>query len=206
MSIAKEGFPFIIPPLAMGVLMFAFCRGWWGCPVIGGILILLGLFSAFFFRDPLRTIPADDKLVLSPCDGTVMEITEMGGQKVVRMFLSVFNVHLQRAPVAGEIVKMEYRPGKFVPAMRPDAHEVNEQNIITMKTAHGEFVVKQIAGILARRVVAWVKAGDMAVKGQKIGLIKFGSQVDLHVPKNVEIKVKVNDKVTGGETVIGEIK
>jgi phosphatidylserine decarboxylase len=206
MSIAKEGIPFIVVPIAAGAVVLLLCRGWWGCTAIGAVLVLLGLFSAFFFRDPVRVIPAGDNLVLSPCDGTVMEIAEENSTTVVRVFLSVFNVHLQRAPLAGEITGVKYCPGKCVPAMKPEAQLVNEQNIITMKTAHGEFVVRQIAGILARRVVSWVKAGDRVEKGQHIGLIKFGSQVDLHMPKNVAVKVKVNDKVTGGETIIGEIR
>lgn len=205
MSIAKEGLPFIAVPLLAGVVLLLLFRGWGGISV-GGIFILLGLFCAFFFRDPHRVIPTGDNLVLSPCDGTVMEITEENDQKVVRVFLSVFNVHLQRAPLSGEVKSMEYRPGKFVPAMKPEAHQVNEQNVITLQTPHGQFVVKQIAGILARRVVSWVKAGDRVEKGRHIGLIKFGSQVDLHCPKNVQIMVKVNDTVRGGETVIGEIK
>jgi phosphatidylserine decarboxylase len=205
MSIAKEGYPFIVVPLIIGLAVSLFGHGW-ASSLIGGIFVALGLFCAFFFRDPERVVPAGENLIVGPCDGTVMEITEENGQKVVRMFLSVFNVHLQRAPFAGDVIGMEYRPGKFVPAMRPEAHQINEQNVITITTAKGDMVVQQIAGILARRVVSWVKKGDHVEKGQKIGIVKFGSQVDLHLPKTVEIKVRINDKVTGGETVIGEIK
>jgi phosphatidylserine decarboxylase len=172
-----------------------------------GVVCLAGaLFCAYFFRDPARQVPQGDHLVLSPCDGTVMQVTEENGMKVVRMFLSVMNVHLQRAPLAGVVKSVEYRPGKCVPAMRPDAHIVNEQNVITIETDGGNYIVKQIAGILARRVVSWVKAGDRIDKGQKIGIIKFGSQVDLHLPSHARITVRPGDTVVAGETTLGEIQ
>lgn len=204
MFIAKEGIPFIVVPLAVGVALFFTGNRW--LAGLGVVCVLASLFCAYFFRDPARTIPAGENLVLSPCDGTVMEVTEENGMKVIRMFLSVMNVHLQRSPVAGTVKSVEYRPGKCVPAMRPDAHIVNEQNVITIETPKGTYIVKQIAGILARRVVSWVKAGDRLEKGQKIGLIKFGSQVDLHFPPDVRVMVKPGDVVVAGETILGESK
>ena len=205
MSIAKEGFPFILIPLVIGVLLLVFGRSAW-LITPGVLLVLFSGFCIYFFRDPVRQIPAGENLIVAPCDGTVMEVLAEGDRQEIRMFLSVFNVHLQRSPFAGTVTGMVYQPGKCVPAMRPDAHCVNEQNIITLQTAKGELVVKQIAGILARRVVSWVKPGDTLTRGQHIGLIKFGSQVDLSLPANCVVKLKIGDKVTGGETVIAEFK
>jgi len=205
MFFAKEGWSFIFIPLVLGILSIVLGRTL-VFQIAGSVLILLGLFCLFFFRDPVRHIPHGENLILSPCDGTVMEVTEEDNRKVIRVFLSVFNVHLQRSPVAGTIKSVEYRPGKFLPAMKPEAHSVNEQNVITISTPKGEYIVKQIAGILARRVVSWVKAGDKVEKGQRIGLIKFGSQVDVTFPQGAQVKVSVGDTVTAGETVIGELQ
>jgi phosphatidylserine decarboxylase len=167
-------------------------------------VIAAGLFFAYFFRDPIRRVIRDDSRILSPADGTVLEISGAQGGRVIRIFLSVFNVHLQRAPVSGTIRNVEYKPGKFLPAMKPEAHVENEQNIITLQSAKGNFEVRQIAGILARRVVSWVKAGQQVEQGQQIGFIKFGSQVDLTVPASAIIKVKTGDKVRGGLTILAE--
>lgn len=204
MSVVKEGYPFILIPAVLGILFLFLFRGGAGV-VLGSLLVAAGLFCAFFFRDPSRAIPQDASLVLSPCDGTVLAVEEDGSSATVRVFLSVFNVHLQRSPVSGVVKSVEYRPGNFLPAMRSEAHIVNEQNVITIETPNGEFVVKQIAGLVARRVVSWVKPGDRVERGGKIGLIKFGSQVDLVLPKTARIKVKTGDKVVSGETVYAEI-
>jgi phosphatidylserine decarboxylase len=201
--IAKEGFLFIAVPVAAGIL-FLYFSGNLLLISLGCLFILAGLFCAFFFRDPSRKVPQGDNLIISACDGVVMEAGEAGGEKVIRVFLSVFNVHIQRSPVSGAVEKVEYRHGKFLPAMKPEAHIVNEQNVFTIQTPKGKVIVKQIAGILARRVVAWSKAGDALKTGDKIGLIKFSSQVDVHIPVTASIKVKPGDKVIGGETVIGE--
>ncbi|MHB9155318.1 MAG: phosphatidylserine decarboxylase [Endomicrobiales bacterium] len=204
MFMVKEGLPFVLVPGIIGVLFLSFSRNS-VFMVLGGVLIALALFCAFFFRDPSRAVPQGEGLVLSPCDGTVMEVLEEGNAKVVRVFLSVLNVHLQRSPVSGVVKSVEYRPGKFLPAMKSEAHIVNEQNVITIASPDGEFVVKQIAGILARRVVSRVKPGEALERGQKIGLIKFGSQVDLELPLSSEIRVKAGDTVVAGETVYGVI-
>jgi phosphatidylserine decarboxylase len=135
-----------------------------------------------------------------------MQIHENEGENVIRVFLSIFNVQLQRAPIAGVVKSVEHKDGKFLMAMHPEAHLVNEQNIITIESDCGVFTVVQIAGFLARRCVARVISGDVLKQGDKIGLIKFSSQVDLHLPKNVQIKVKKGDKVMSGVTVFGEIK
>ena len=200
MSIVREGYPFILVPLILGlVLIFA---GWGRISFIIGILcILISLFCIYFFRDPSIEITKGEGLILSPCNGTVLEVSENETEKVIRVFLSVLDVHLQRSPIDGKVTKVEYKPGKFLKAMEPEAHIVNEQNLITIENENGTYLVKQVAGILARRCVAWVKPGDVLKTGDKIGVIKFSSQVDLHMPKNAEIKVKKDDKVVSGVTI-----
>lgn len=202
MSIVKEGIPFILLPIIFGSVLIYLGR-YWVYP--GFIVLLLGIFCIYFFRDPSRNVPDAGNVILSPGDGRVMEVKEEDGKKVIRIFLSVFNVHLQRAPVSGKVTGVEYRRGKFLPAMMSNAHKINEQNVITIKHPKGDFVVKQIAGILARRVVSWVKPQDEISAGEKIGLIRFGSQVDLYVPNTAVVKVKAGDDVVAGETIIGEI-
>jgi phosphatidylserine decarboxylase len=203
MFLVKDGMVYVVPALIAGALILAYS----GNPYLsafGGLVLALGLFFTWFFRDPRRKIVKNDSHIISPADGTVLEVSSGQGGQVIRIFLSVFNVHLQRAPVSGNIRNVEYKPGKFLPAMKPEAHVENEQNIITLVSAKGNFEVRQIAGILARRVVSWVKAGQQVEQGQQIGFIKFGSQVDLTVPASAKIKVKTGDKVRGGLTVLAE--
>jgi phosphatidylserine decarboxylase len=205
MSIVKEGYPFILVPFVLGLILLIAPFGA-VLQALGVILILAALFCVYFFRDPHIEITKGENIILSPCNGTVLEVSETETEKVIRVFLSVLDVHLQRAPVAGKVVKVEYKPGKFLKAMEPQAHIVNEQNHITIENENGTYVVKQIAGILARRCVSWVKAGDVLNIGDKIGVIKFSSQVDLIMPKNCDIKVKKDDKVVSGITVFAQIK
>jgi phosphatidylserine decarboxylase len=211
MTFAKEGLIFIITPFALSAaLVTSTCV--FGveprCLLLGLALLFLiiSLFCLFFFRDPHINITKGENLVLSPCNGTVMQIHENEGENVIRVFLSIFNVHLQRSPVSGVVKSVEHKSGKFLMAMRPEAHLVNEQNIITIENENGIFTVVQIAGFLARRCVARIAEGDVLKQGDKIGLIKFSSQVDLHLPKNVQINVKKGDKVISAVTVFGEIK
>jgi phosphatidylserine decarboxylase len=216
MSILKEGYPFILPPLAagLGLIIIPRLTGLGAAyPVAVHILLGLGivftvfaLFCLFFFRDPAITITGSETCVLSPCNGTVLEVEEKENEKVVRVFLSVFNVHLQRSPVKGKLINLEHKDGKFLMAWDPLAHSLNEQNIFAIKNENGLFTVKQIAGFLARRCVSWVKTGDDLSQGEKIGCIKFSSQVDLHMPASVETAVKSGDPVKAGITIIGEIK
>jgi phosphatidylserine decarboxylase len=204
MSIVKEGYPFILIPLILGLLLILF--GWGKFSLTAGIIcVLASLFCVYFFRDPEISLTQGEGLILSPCNGTVLEVSENENEKVIRVFLSVLDVHLQRSPVSGKVTKVEYKPGKFLKAMEPQAHIVNEQNHIVIENENGTYVVKQIAGILARRCVSWVKQGDELKAGDKIGVIKFSSQVDLHMPKNAEIKVKKDDKVVSGVTVFATI-
>ena len=213
MSIAKEGWPFILPPLALGLALILVPRafGWAAYSPAGvraalgaGILLLVfAAFCVFFFRDPAITITEGENIILAPCNGTVLEIVEGEQENIIRVFLSIFNVHLQRAPAAGTVTGVEHRDGKFLMANNPRAHSLNEQNVITIQSAGGVIVVRQIAGFLARRCVSWVKSGDVLAAGDKIGLIKFSSQVDLHLPKTVIIKLKPGDKVRSGITIAG---
>jgi len=204
MQIVREGYRFVIIPLIIGLILLILNWGRFSV-ALGIICILISFFCLYFFRDPKVEITKGDDLVLSPCNGKVLGVSESGEEKIVRVFLSILDVHLQRSPVAGKVVSVEYKPGKFLRAMIPQAHMVNEQNIITIKNESGEYIVKQIAGALARRCVSWVKPDDILGPGDKIGLIKFGSQVDLHMPKIVNIKVKRGDKVISGVTIFAVV-
>jgi len=210
MSILKEGFPFIIPAFLAGAALVIVSR-FTGilpasitCIALGALLIIFSLFCLYFFRDPKIKITQGEGLILSPCNGTVMELTEEGNEKIIRVFLSIFSVHLQRSPVSGNVVDVTHKDGKFYAAWNPRAQSENEQNIITIQSDDGKYVVRQIAGFLARRCVSWVKAGDNLKIGDKIGMIKFSSQVDLHLPKTAKIKVKPGDKTRAGITIMAE--
>ena len=207
MSILKEGYIFIFPPIAAALpimtvpILLPVSHITIFCGVISAILIIFGLFCIYFFRDPKVKITEGDGIILSPCNGTVMEIAEEADEKIIRVFLSILSVHLQRSPVSGTVVSVEHKNGKFLAAWDPRAHVENEQNIFTIQGQDGVFIVRQIAGLVARRCVSWVKTGDVLKAGDKIGMIKFSSQVDLHIPKQFEIKVKNGDKVRAGITV-----
>jgi phosphatidylserine decarboxylase len=200
-SMVKEGYYFGVPLLLVGGV--SFMLHW---PVAAAVLALLALFVFSFFRDPERVIPAEPGAVVSPGDGRVVVVTEEenGGRpgKRVSIFLAVWNVHVNRSPAAGTITRVEYRPGKFLAAMRERASMENEQNIFTLSTDAGELVFKQIAGLIARRVVSWKKAGEKVARGERIGLVRFGSRVDLWVPRDAEILVKVGENVKGGSSVL----
>jgi phosphatidylserine decarboxylase len=209
MSILKEGYPFIFPSVAGGAAFLtvskltAFFPVTVGCLSLGCVSIVFALFCVYFFRDPKIKITQGEELILSPCNGTVMEVTEEGEQKVIRVFLSIFSVHLQRSPVSGTVVDVTHKSGKFYAAWNPLAQSENEQNIITIKNENAVYVVRQIAGLVARRCVSWVKSGDTLKAGDKIGMIKFSSQVDLHLPKTAKIDIKPGDKTKAGITVMG---
>src|SRR5207245_10249548 len=200
-SMVKEGYTFGIPLLLLGGV--AYLLHWY---VAATVLVLLALFVFSFFRDPERVIPPEPGAVVSPGDGRVVVVTdeENAGRpgKRVSIVLAVWNVHVNRSPAAGTITKVEYRRGKFLAAMRERASVENEQNIFTLSTEAGEIVFKQIAGLLARRVVSWKKAGEKVARGERIGLVRFGSRVDVWVPSEAEILVKVGDNVKGGSSVV----
>jgi phosphatidylserine decarboxylase len=197
----KEGYYFGLPPLVLSGV--AFLAHW----IVAAIVLLcLAALVFYFFRDPERVIPGDPDAVVSPADGRVVVVTDeeqagVPGQRI-SIFLAIWNVHVNRSPAAGTIRKMEYRPGKFLAAMVARASAENEQNVISLSTASGEMVFKQIAGLIARRVVCWKKAGDMVQRGERIGLVRFGSRVDLWVPRDAQILVALGDHVKGGSSVL----
>ena len=197
----KEGYYFGLPPLVLGVA--AVLAHW---VVVGVILIALALFVFYFFRDPERAITTEPGAVVSPADGRIVVITDEANNgkpgKRVSIFLAIWNVHVNRSPEAGTITGMDYRPGKFLAAMVARASAENEQNVISLSTAAGEMMFKQIAGLIARRVVCWKKPGDVVARGERIGLVRFGSRVDLWVPRDAEILVKLGDNVKGGSSVL----
>jgi phosphatidylserine decarboxylase len=197
----KEGYYFGVPVLLLGGV--AYLLHW---NVATAVLVFLALFIFSFFRDPERVIPTEPGALVSPGDGRVVVVTEeeRAGKpgKRVSIFLAVWNVHVNRSPAAGTITKMEYRPGKFLAAMRERASLENEQNIFTLSTDAGEIVFKQIAGLIARRVVSWKKNGEKVARGERIGLVRFGSRVDLWVPNEAEILVSVGENVKGGSSVL----
>jgi len=196
----KEGIPFVLIPIALAAI-FAFFQIWIGVAVFVG----LALFMAYFFRDPKRVIPTDADIIVSAADGKVTRIEDRENGKFVSVFLSPVDVHINRAPIAGRVVKVEMFQGKKAPATSNEASQTNERNAMTIEGEKMTVVCTQIVGILARRIVCWSKAGDNLALGEKYGLIKFGSRTDLLMPKNVEIFVKVGDRVVGGETIIGKL-
>jgi phosphatidylserine decarboxylase len=211
----KEGFKFLIP--ASTILIVLFVIWIWSLKVMllpfVAIFFILSIFFVFFFRDPRRNSPAGDRLILSSADGKIISIKPFENLKfvggtgtLVSVFMSVFNVHVNRAPVSGEIKYFKYNPGKFFPAFKDKASLQNEQTELGLENAHGRIVLKQIAGIIARRIVCKVQSGDSVKLGQRFGMIMFGSRVDHFLPGNVEIKVKPNQKVKAGETIIGVFK
>lgn len=212
---AREGLPILIPIWVIIILAWSisgFLHSKTGY-VISAVFTLLGGMAVYFFRDPERTIPAGAGTVVSPADGRIVEIREEEEpiflrQKAVRVsiFLSVFDVHINRIPQAGTIRYKEYRPGRFHTAWKDKASTDNEHTFIGIETPKGhKLVVKQIAGLIARRIVCYAEAGRTFQTGQRFGLIRFGSRTDLYVPVGTALKVRVGDKVQGGSTIIGEI-
>ena len=203
----REGYFYGLPVFLIGLLLLMFGKGW--ILVAGLALLSLGLFVFSFFRNPERTIPGEAGLIVSPADGRVVVVKEEDNNgragKRVSIFLAVWNVHVNRAPAAGTITRLDYKPGKFLAAWNENASFQNEQNVFTQATEHGEIVYKQIAGWVARRVVAWKKAGDSVARGERIGLVRFGSRVDLWLPGEAEILIKVGENVKGGSSVLARM-
>jgi phosphatidylserine decarboxylase len=165
----------------------------------------LAVFVAFFFRNPHRRIPDGKNLIVSPADGKVVKIVKReDGEQTLSIFLSIFNVHVNRSPIEGTLEHFEYKRGKFKVAFDEEASRVNEQNILTSANPGVQIVVKQVAGLIARRVICWKKPGSTFNRGELFGLIRFGSRVDIVLPKHVKILVNVGDRLRGGSSVIGE--
>lgn len=208
MFIVKEGYPFIIGALVLAGIVFYFCGAYWAV-----IPLVLAFYFAYFFRDFHRSMPYDPNLLYSPADGTVMGVEEIFDDEYLNepalkltIFLSVFNVHTNRSPLDGEIKYQRYTCGQFVPAYEKSASFQNERHAVGVDNGRIRFLVIQVAGLLARRIVSWVTLGHRLRQGETYGMIKFGSSTELVVPRNVEIMVKKGQAVVGGVTVVGRIK
>ena len=215
MRFAREGYPFML-----GGVLFA-ALGWVAVPVLGpgpwtivpaSLLTLLAAFVFYFFRDPEREIPSGEGAVISPGDGKIIDIQEVeepsfieGACRRITIFLSVFNVHVQRAPVSGDVAYREYRPGKYAVAWHPKASEKNERSSLGLMARGHRVLVRQIAGLIARRIVTYPEQGEHVERGERIGLIRFGSRVDLFLPLDWTLDCAVGDKVAGGSTVLARI-
>ena len=197
---ARDVYRFAVPSLLIGLLFF-----YLHFPVPALLFLIFTAFICYFFRSPNRLIPEGKNLIVSPADGKVVKISQMdGGEQTISIFLNIFNVHVNRAPVSGELERIEYKRGKFKVAFDEEASAVNEQNILTISSRDSRIVVKQIAGLIARRVVCWKKPGQHLKRGELIGLIRFGSRVDVILPAQAKILVAVGDRVYGGSSILGE--
>ena len=192
---------FLVPLVAAALASFAI--GW---TIPGIFLLLLAAFVAFFFRNPRREIPQDPRVIVSPADGRVVKVERVGNVTKLSIFLSIFNVHVNRSPMAGRIEAVDYRTGKFKAAFNHAASVENERNIVMVSQGNIKLVFTQIAGLVARRIVFWKKVGDTVEKGELVGLIRFGSRVDVLFPAGTEATVEKGARVRGGSTPIGIIK
>jgi phosphatidylserine decarboxylase len=206
--IVKEGIPFILPLGVATLISFVSGFTW-----ISVLLFFLTLFVVWFFRNPERSAPDNPLQLISPADGKVIRIEEVTSEELsgrsflkVSIFMNVFNVHVNRMPFSGEIFAIRYKPGKFLSANLDKASVLNERNILMIRTSDGrEIVTVQIAGLIARRIVCWLKEGAKAKKGERFGLIRFGSRVEVFLPVGSNLLINIGDKVRAGETPIGEL-
>ena len=204
---AKDGYIFILPLAVLTGIFWALSWFW-----DTGLFVGLFLFVTWFFRDPERSIPEDPNAIVSPGDGKIVEIISEKDPLLdeaytrVSIFLNVFNVHVNRVPISGKIQATRYNPGKFLNAASHKASLDNEQSAILLNNGHVTILVKQIAGLIARRIVCWAKEGDEYQRGQRFGLIRFGSRVDIFLPEGTDIKVAMGDIVSGGSSIIGYLK
>jgi phosphatidylserine decarboxylase len=207
LPVAKEGLPFIFFGLAL-VLLFLCFKSF----ILTLLALLCTLFTVYFFRDPERRSDADDRAVLVPADGRILsvepveaEVSPLGAPALkASVFMSLFDVHVNRIPVSGKVAEITYHPGKFFAANRDKASEQNEKNRITLETGDGQRIIfVQIAGFVARRIACWIKEGDEVKAGQRFGLIRFGSRLDIYLPATSHILAQRGHKVKGGQTVLG---
>ena len=208
MFIVKEGYPFIIASLVVAAIVYFLFGVYWAV-----IPVVFAVYFAYFFRDFHRSMPYDPNILYSPADGTVMGVEEIFDDEYLNepalkltIFLSVFNVHTNRSPLDGEIKYQRYTCGQFVPAYEKSASFENERHAVGIDNGRIRFLVIQVAGLLARRIVSWVTVGHQLKQGETYGMIKFGSSTELIVPCNVEICVQKGQTVVGGVTVVGRIK
>jgi phosphatidylserine decarboxylase len=205
----RDGVPYVVVPLllAVGFAGLAFWVSWFA---VGAVLMLLvAAFMAYFFRDPRRSIPLEPGIVVSPADGKVTiarQSTPENPGALISIFLSPLDVHINRAPIEGEIVDITYKKGQFLMATKEESSLLNEQNCLTIVGSDITVKCVQIAGVLARRIVCWKRRGERVKCGEQFGMIKFSSRTDLLLPSNVEVTVSVGMHVKGGETIIGRIK
>jgi len=205
---AKEGIPFIAVPAGLTLL-----TAWLGWLVVATVGAIATLFSAWFFRNPARVVPQGPKLVVAPGDGKVIAVEEEFEPRYLKepslrvtIFLNVFDVHINRMPCDGVIEEVQYQPGLFLVASKPEATLRNEQNGIMIKTHEGMKVLcVQVAGLIARRIVCWISPRDRAIRGERYGLIRFGSRMDTFLPMGTKLRVAVGERVKGGETILGEL-
>ena len=204
--VAKEGLPFLVPSALLTIFL-----GGMGWKVLMSLGILLTIFIAFFFRNPKRKIPSLQNIILSPADGRIVHVGECEEDRFLRekalkvsIFMSLFNVHINRAPAAGKVLERSYHPGRFLVASVDKASLLNEQNAFVLETEDQfKILLIQIAGFVARRIVCYAKAGDTLRKGEIFGLIRFGSRIDLYLPTEVKLIVRIGQHVKGGESIIG---
>lgn len=205
---AKEGIPFIAVPA--GFTLLTGLLGWSFVAFLGGIATL---FSAWFFRNPARVIPQGPNLIVAPGDGKVIAIEEEFEPRYLKerslrvtIFLNVFDVHINRLPCDGMVENVQYQPGLFMVASKPEATFMNEQNALMIKTPEGiKVLCVQVAGLIARRIVCWIAPLERAVRGERYGLIRFGSRMDTFLPIGTTLRVAVGQRVKGGETILGEL-
>ncbi|MBN2370484.1 MAG: phosphatidylserine decarboxylase [Vicinamibacteria bacterium] len=206
MRIAREGLWFIVPPAVLGLAIVYYS------PIIGGGALVFAAACAYFYRDPERRIPERADLVLSPADGRIVRIEEDGFEnplgetaRRISIFLSILDVHINRAPIAGCVKSVEYRKGSFLPAFDHAASERNERNIVTLENGVTRVAFAQIAGIIARRIVFRKRLGENVDCGERVGMIRFGSRVDVFLPVRARILVGLGDRVHGGESILAEL-
>jgi len=196
----RDVYRFAVPLLLLSILFFIL-----HLPYLALLLLILTAFICYFFRNPNRQIPEGSDLIVSPADGKVVKISQSdSGEQTVSIFLSIFDVHVNRSPIAGELERIEYKRGKFKAAFNEEASTINEQNVLTISGRESRIVVKQIAGLIARRVICWKKPGQHLKRGELIGLIRFGSRVDVVLPARAKILVATGDRVHGGSSILGE--
>ena len=204
--IAIDGMRFIIPLAVISVFLYSL-----GFMAWAGFFTLLTLFVIYFFRDPERAIPPGEKAILSPADGKVVQVQTCVEERFLKrpaiklsVFMSIFNVHVNRNPLTGRIIDSAYARGKFIRADLDQASASNEQNALLVENAEGvRLLVVQIAGLIARRIICWVKKGDRVEKGQRFGLICFGSRLDIYLPENTALQVRLGEKTLAGQTILG---
>ena len=214
MKFAREGLPFIAiaAVLALVALIFASRRGGWPSWVLTAVMVVIAVWVAYFFRDPERSGARGDRVVTAPADGKVVLITEVdepafihGRALRVSIFMNVFNVHVNRYPVSGTVKYVQYNPGKFLNAAVEKSSLENEQRSVGIESGPYRILVRQIAGLIARRIVTYSRTGERVEQGERMGLIRFGSRVDIFLPTDAQVQVKIGELTTAGTTVVAEL-